>query len=152
MLLFRIAKKGYIRDLSGAGARLYGGRWNHKGASILYTSETRALSILEYLVHVDFTNLPTDLGIATLKAPDDLPLVEIAPSVLPTHWRDWPPPEALADIGTQWALSRQSLLLRVPSSVVDKEFNVLINATHPDIRRITIINTEDYRFDERLSP
>ncbi len=152
MLLFRIAKKEYIRDLSGSGARLYGGRWNRKGVSIIYTSETRALSTLEYLVHVDFTNLPPGLSIAALKVPDELSPVEIDHLVLPENWRKWPPPGELADIGNEWALSGESLLLRVPSAVVDNEFNVLINATHPDIRSVTIINVEDYRVDERLFP
>jgi RES domain-containing protein len=152
MLLFRIAKKEHIRDLSGIGARLYGGRWNHKGVSVIYTSETRALSTLEYLVHVDFTNYPTDLAIASLKVPDGVIPAEIAPSALPTDWRNFPPPETLADIGTQWARSRQSLMLRVPSAVVDSEFNILINAAHPDIRLIDIINIDDYSFDPRLLP
>ena len=152
MLLFRIAKKEYIRDLSGAGARLYGGRWNRKGSSIIYTSETRALSTLEYLVHVDFTNLPPGLSLATLELPDDLLPVEIDPLGMPANWREWPPPGGLADIGTEWALSGESLLLRVPSAVVDNEFNILVNATHPDIRRIAVVNVEDYRFDERLFP
>ncbi|MCI0493899.1 RES family NAD+ phosphorylase, partial [candidate division KSB1 bacterium] len=41
-----------MNDLTGTGARQYGGRWNHKGTGIIYTSESRSLAILEYLVHV----------------------------------------------------------------------------------------------------
>lgn len=47
MRVYRIAKTKYIRDLSGTGARIYGGRWNKKGLGILYTSENRALATVE---------------------------------------------------------------------------------------------------------
>ncbi|MDH3556285.1 MAG: RES family NAD+ phosphorylase, partial [Deltaproteobacteria bacterium] len=43
MVVYRIAKEKYIRDLAGTGARLSGGRWNNKGVGILYASESRAL-------------------------------------------------------------------------------------------------------------
>ncbi len=52
MIVYRIAKTKYINDFSGSGARLYGGRWNHKGVGIIYTSGTRSLATVEYLVHV----------------------------------------------------------------------------------------------------
>ena len=44
MRLFRIAKTHYINDLSGAGARANGGRWNRVGVGLLYTSPSRALA------------------------------------------------------------------------------------------------------------
>ncbi|NIR50304.1 RES family NAD+ phosphorylase [candidate division KSB1 bacterium] len=63
MKVYRIARSAYIEDLSGTGARLYGGRWNHKGTSIVYTSKNRALATVEYLVHVSLAILPTDLSL-----------------------------------------------------------------------------------------
>src|SRR5699024_12459459 len=51
MQLYRLAKEEYIRDLSGTGARLYGGRWNKKGMPMLYTSEHRSMALLELFVH-----------------------------------------------------------------------------------------------------
>lgn len=47
MRLFRIAKTHYINDLSGAGARANGGRWNRVGVGLLYTSPSRALATVE---------------------------------------------------------------------------------------------------------
>jgi RES domain-containing protein len=126
----------YIRDLLGTGARIYGGRWNQKGVGILYTSENRALATVEYLVHVPLSIVPGDLSIATIQIPDDISPKEIAISDLPANWRDYPAPPELAELGTQWALTNETLLLRVPSAVVEGEFNILINPLHPDIKHV----------------
>ena len=70
MIVFRIAKKKWIKDLSGTGAKLTGGRWNPKGYPVIYCAATSSLAILEKLVHVDFDLLPDDLYIAELEIPD----------------------------------------------------------------------------------
>ena len=43
MQVYRIAQKAFINDLSGEGARLFGGRWNRRGIPLLYTAESRSL-------------------------------------------------------------------------------------------------------------
>ena len=93
MRVYRIAKTKYIRDLSGTGARMYGGRWNKKGVGILYTSENRALATVEYLVHVSSSIVPAELSIAMIQIPDDISPKEISISDLPANWRDYPAPE-----------------------------------------------------------
>ena len=80
MKVHRIASAKYADDLSGTGARIYGGRWNHKGTSIVYTS----------------------------------------------------------------------LLLRVPSAIIEEEFNVLINPLHPDIKYVSIESIKEFRLDPRI--
>lgn len=150
MLVYRIAKTKYIHDLSGSGARLYGGRWSRKGIGIIYTSENRALATVEYLVHVPLSLVPGDISIATLKIPNGIAPKEISISGLPANWRDYPAPPELAEIGTRWALSNDTLLLRVPSAVVEHECNTLINPSHPDMKHVSISQTERYRFDVRL--
>lgn len=150
MVVYRIARKKYIKDISGNGARSYGGRWNHKGVGIIYTSENRALATVEYLVHVPLSIVPTNLSIVSIEIPDDIMPKEISTSDLPVNWRYYPSPLELAEIGTQWALANNTLLLRVPSAVVEKECNILINPSHPDIQRVTIFDIDDCRFDGRL--
>jgi RES domain-containing protein len=140
--VYRIAKTPYIHDLTGMGARLYGGRWNHKGVGIVYTAESRALATVEYLVHVPLSLIPRDLSMATLHIPDWITSKTIALVNLPANWRDYPAPPVLADLGTEWALSRETLLLRVPSAVVEHEWNILINPLHPDMPHVTIAQVD----------
>ena len=150
MVVYRIAKTGHIHDVSGIGARTYGGRWNNKGTAIIYASENRALATVEYLVHVPLSLVPSDISIASLKIPDGIIPKEISLPDLPVRWRDYPAPPELAEIGTQWALTNDTLLLRVPSAVVEHEFNILINPLHPDMKRVAIPRIEEFRFDIRL--
>ena len=150
MFLYRISKNAYIRDLTGAGARLYGGRWNHRGVPLIYTSESRSLATVEYLVHLSLPEAPRDLSMATLEVPDDIAPEPLGLSLLPRNWRESPAPVKLADLGTEWARSRTSLLLRVPSAVIEHEHNMLINPAHDGMYRVELVKVEPYQFDERL--
>jgi len=47
---------------TGEGARLYGGRWNHAGIPLVYTSETLSLAALELFVHLDCDVAPDHLA------------------------------------------------------------------------------------------
>jgi RES domain-containing protein len=150
MFVYRIAKTEYIHDLSGTGAKVYGGRWSKKGIGIIYTSENRALATVEYLVHVPLSLFPGNISIATLKILDGIAPKEISISGLPANWRDYPAPPELAEIGTRWALANDTLLLRVPSAVVEHEWNILINPSHPDMKHVSISQTERFSLDARL--
>jgi RES domain-containing protein len=150
MLLYRIAKTSYVRDLTGFGAKLYGGRWNHRGTAVIYTSETRALATIEYLVHVSMQTIPRDLSMAVLGVPDDSISERVPAQSLPKNWRDFPAPPELADLGTRWAHSGRSLLLLVPSAVVPEEHNVLLNPLHSDMKHVAFRKMEPYEMDQRL--
>ena len=132
------------------GARLYGGRWNNKGIGLVYTSENRSLATVEYLVHVPISIIPENLSIASIEIPIMITQKDVLPGRLPRYWRDYPSPPQLADLGTKWASSNETLLLRVPSAVVENEFNILINPQHPDMKLISISKIEKFRFDTRL--
>ena len=150
MEVYRIAKASFSMDLTGLGARLNGGRWNRKGTEMVYTSESRALASLEFLVHVPFSLLPPDLMIISIDIPSGLSIEHVSLTDLPTNWRSSPAPAALAEFGSTWAKSNRSLILRVPSAIVDAEFNILINPNHPDIREIIIKKIEACSIDSRL--
>lgn len=151
MVVFRVARKSFVKDLSGEGARLYGGRWNPKGVSVVYASESRALAVLEYYVHADPAFLPIDLALASILIPDGASRKELRIEDLPRDWRGYPAPVELARVGGEWAKAREALLLFVPSAVVPRERNVLLNSSHPAMSDVSVVDVEDYFFDARLS-
>ncbi len=151
MIVYRIARTIYINDLTGIGARLYGARWSKSGIGVIYTSESRSLATVEYLVHTPISYAPKKLSIASIKIPDNIKLKKINISELPANWRNDPAPEELAEIGMQWVLSNKTLMLHVPSAVVEHEFNIIINTLHPDMKRVRISNVKEYSLDDRLS-
>lgn len=150
MILFRIAKTEFIRDLSGTGPRLYGGRWNPKGIGVIYTSESRALAALELFVHLSRTVIPPSFSLASIEIPDTASMKKITPEELPRNWRTYPAPIKLASLGASWIQSKETLLLRVPSVIMPPEGNILINPAHPQMTGVRIIKVETYSPDSRL--
>lgn len=150
MIVYRIAKNAYSRDLSGTGPRLYGGRWNPKGVSVVYTSETRSLAVLEFYVHLSRAVILPGLCLVSIKIPDRVSSKEITVADLPKDWRAYPAPPELAALGAKWIRSGESLLLCVPSAVMPPECNILINPAHPEMKNVQIIEIEKYILDKRL--
>lgn len=148
--LYRISATEHIKDLSGTGARIYGGRWNNAGYPIVYSSGSRSLAALEFLVHVPMALAPDNLSIAEIIITDKVKRESITTNKLPSNWRDYPAPEQLAEIGTKWIKSKSSLLLDIPSAVVDQEINTLINPLHPDMKHVNPAKVEKFYFDSRL--
>src|SRR5207302_6712152 len=95
-------------------------------------SSTLALAQLEALVHVDRADAPRDLVAIELSLPARVPVEELDPRDLPRGWRRYPAPAALATIGTEWVRSLRTAVLRVPSAVVPREFNYVVNPAHTD--------------------
>ncbi len=67
----------------------------------------------------------------------------------PPNWRALDSPEA-ALAGGAWAASKRTALLRVPSALVPREANYVINPLHPDAARITVGAPEPLEWDARL--
>ena len=141
--LFRISTSKHINDITGTGARMYGGRWNHAGYPVVYTSDSRSLAALEFLVHVPMAFAPENLSIVEINIQENIERESINESQLPLNWRNYPAPEQLANLGTNWIKSKSSLLLEIPSSVVEKEVNTLINPLHPDIKFVNLSNIDN---------
>jgi len=148
--LFRICNSEHINDISGTGARIYGGRWNHPGYPVVYSSGSRSLAVLEFLVHVPMALAPQNLSIVEINIQNNGKRKLITENQLPSNWRDYPAPEQLATIGTNWIKANSSLLLDIPSAVVDKEINTLINPLHPDIKHVNVATKEKFFFDSKL--
>jgi RES domain-containing protein len=148
MLLYRLTKCIYANDLSGAGARLYGGRWNSEGKSMMYLASSRSLAVLEALVHLSPTNMPNDYCMATIEAPDDVDTIN--EKLLPKGWQDHPDLDMLKYIGNAFLAERKSLLFKVPSAIVDGEYNYLLNPMHATVKKVKLKTVQPFNFDSRL--
>lgn len=148
MDLYRITQHKYAKDLMGNGARLYGGRWNSEGLYALYTSSTRALALLEILVHTSFRHIEAkQYSILTITIPNP---VEFAITELDSS-EEWKQNmDVTQGIGNRFLRSNNSLLLRVPSIVVEQEYNYLLNPMHPSMEDVRITATLPLYIDNRF--
>ncbi len=150
MIVFRICNTVYSNDISGNGAKMYGGRWNNKGVPVLYTSSTRALAALEILVHISTNNVqPIDFSILSIFLPENS-IDEIPFTALKTEIDKNGLNSNFKFIGDNWIKSNSSLLLKVPSIVIPEEYNYLVNPLHKNFNKVKIVENKLFRFDNRL--
>jgi len=140
-------------DLSGAGAKATGGRWNSAGVAMVYTSQTRALACLETVVHLNAVGLPLNRYLVALTIPDALwaAAQRTTAASLSVGWDAEPPGRVSIQFGDTWIATGSSALLFVPSVIVPEEFNVLINPGHPDSAAITAVKVRKWLYDTRLA-
>lgn len=148
MNIYRLTIGEYVNDLSGTGSKLFGGRWNSVGLNAIYTTENISLAILEVLVHVKKYNCPIDYHLLTISVPDNIKPTIITTGKLKKNWKD--DPAYTQFMGDEFIKSKQSLVLKVPSVIVDQENNFILNPTHSDAPKIKIISTRLFKFDKRL--
>ncbi|HEY8226028.1 MAG TPA: RES domain-containing protein [Pyrinomonadaceae bacterium] len=151
MFAWRLTRKAHAdKPLDGEGARRYGGRWNHPGTAVVYTSESLSLAVLEYLVNLSIIDLPDDLVSIQFEFSETLSRSEVRVKDLPATWRTYPAVEELKDIGDEWVRLTRTAILVVPSAVIPNERNYVINAAHPESQEIVVIAAEPFALDPRL--
>lgn len=148
MILFRMAIAKFKDDLSGTGAKIYGGRWNNPGYPALYCTKSISLAVLEILVRTGVQILPPDYYIINLKIPDNISLKTMFKKNLKKDWKtDF---EYTQQMGTDFLIRKDFVGLAVPSVIVDEEQNFLLNPLHPDFKKVVKVSTEQFIFDKRL--
>lgn len=146
MLAFRIAHYKYAHSLSVSG---FEGRWNSKGKLVLYASENIATSLLENIIYRTGTGFNSDYKIMVIYHPEEH-IEQIITSNLPKDWRSMESYDQLQKIGDSWYDEQRSLCLKVPSSILPDNYNVIFNTTHPEFKNVKLIDVLDYEPDERL--
>lgn len=150
MLLWRICRRRYAASAwSGEGARLFGGRWNSPGTSVVYTSTSLALAAIETFVHLEPNLRPADLVSIAVELSDDLPTSRITPAALPTDWARRRG-DSLREFGDGWLRAAETVALYVPSAAIRGEWNVLLNPAHPAFRKIRSERPRPFKFDLRM--
>ena len=147
MTLYRLTTGNFANNISGEGAKIYGGRWNSVGIPVVYFSEFISLSILEILVRTDKLNSPAAYTLLSVQIPEN-PVKSIELKKLKPGWQAHI--EYTRWIGEEFLKENQTLALKVPSAIVPHEHNFLINPLHPDFKKVKIINTELLELDKRL--
>ncbi|MBI9070109.1 MAG: RES family NAD+ phosphorylase [Melioribacteraceae bacterium] len=153
--LWRIEKRKYIDSfLLGEGSRLYPGRWNKLGTPIVYTSDSMSLAAWEKYVHISRVTpgkIPmcnVDLVALEISAPDDIITADV--SNLGYDWMRLNNIKITQVLGSEWYHSKASLLLEVPTAIMPRGVNYLINSSHPLVKDIKIKNVIDFKFDIRI--
>ena len=152
MLAYRLVKERWAATaLDGSGARAYGGRWNSPGTAMLYASQSIALAALELLVHLRRDQILASYRLFTLEIPDPS-VLRIVDSDLPADWRAYPLPVSTARLGDGWVASGRSVALLVPSTIIPREYNLLISPAHPDFASVAQdAASEHFGYDPRLA-
>ena len=147
--LWRLVRPDFAPGLDGRGAERYGGRWNSPGLPAVYCASHLSLAVLEYFVH-----LPPEL-----RRRDSLPrmtAVELrldGDSVETVGDDDL---DRLDDLtwcrarGDDWLERGEALALTVPSVVVPRERNVILNPRQGEFGRVSVVGVERYSFDPRM--
>ena len=147
---WRIVKSRRTRSaFDGEGARLYGGRWNSPGTRMVYVAGSVSLAVLEVLVHLGDVGVLTSYSLCAVEFEDGL-IEPLDRSKLPADWRSYPAPPGSREIGDAWVKGGSSVILEVPSAVVERESNYLINPAHPDFASVNVGEPEPFEFDSRL--
>jgi RES domain-containing protein len=133
---------------TGVGGLYAARRWNHLGTAMVYCATSPALAALEFFVNLEPNEAPDDLLLGEATIPDDL-VEQLKLDLLPADWRELNN-LVCRDLGSGWAASGRSVALRVPSAVVDGDWNVLLNPRHTDFSKVELAALKPFRYDERM--
>jgi RES domain-containing protein len=116
----------------------------------IYTAATLSLAALEVLVHVDTDLVPNDYVAFAVDIPDDVSIETFAETeselvYLTTHFS-----LNCQRYGSEWLESGRSAVLEVPSVIIPKEKNYILNPFHYHFSHLQIYPADPFRFDNCL--
>ena len=146
MRLWRLTR---FPELDGKGGAFTAARWHEQGLHVLYTATQPAGALIEVLCHLDVEpdEIPDGYHLVGMDVPDAVINRALVPK-LPVAWAD--DIDKTRALGSAWLRKDKSLLYRVPSAIIDQTWNYLMNPRHTDLKSISVIYEQEFRFDERL--
>lgn len=149
LLLYNIRKAQYANALVASGAA---NRWNRTDEFVIYTGSSASLATLELVVHRSGIRVDQTYKLLIIEAkagPKDITTIDL--DQLPANWKSIQSYPELQALGSEWYQAQKTLLLKVPSAVLPRESNYIINTRHPDFAsKIKIKETELFVWDSRL--
>lgn len=148
--LWRVCHIRYARLLDGGGGLVAPGRWHRAGVPIVYGADTPSLAILEVLANysVNPGEFPDSLALVEIEAPVTAPIARAELDGLPADWENHQPLTQAK--GHEFLEARAAVILSVPSVVVPRQSNFLINPLHPAAVDIKVVDVQENPFDPRL--
>lgn len=149
MIVYRIARAEFC-DLSGEGAKQFGGRWNLPGYAAVYASSSVSSALLERLT-VDPELFAAEryvlYSIMEIDCPDEW-IYQPKLSDLPVGWDAIPPSKVSQEFGT--ALLKQGrLCFAVPSVVDSSSLNYVINPQASNSKKLKY-KLRPLKLDQRI--
>ena len=136
-------------SLSGEGGMRASARWHSRGRPVVYLAESPAGAMLETLVHLKGRRdkLPRTYTLLAIVAPETMSTER---RVIPANaeWKNdlsWS-----REQGDEWLGSGRTALLEVPSVILPRSRNFLLNPLHADAKLIHVEETITDFYDERL--
>ncbi len=145
LLLYRICLAEYADKLVASGKP---GRWNREGEQMIYTAGSMALACLENLVHRSGAALHAAFSVITLFIPPDISIFSIQEKKLGPDWEK--KLSLTRQTGSNWLRKNETAILKVPSAIIQAEFNFLLNPLHTNFEAIKIVHKQPFNFDQRL--
>ncbi len=149
MIVYRLTTQKYKDEISGKGAEINGGRWNNKGRQVIYTGESRALCTTKIAVHTPLGIVPMDYYLQIIELPR-VKMFEVSTRKLNPNWRNFPHETSTKLIGDKFIDGRKYLIMKVPSAVIQDEYNYLVNPNHKYYSKVKLLKVEKFEFDKRL--
>ena len=147
MIVYRITTDKWCRNLKASGNSA---RWNSRGSFMIYAAGSRALACLENIVHRSGEMSGKIYKVMFIEIPTSLQIQEIKKASLHKDWKNLTNYSYCQQMGNQWLKEGSSAILKVPSVIIDEEFNYLINPQHHQFKKIKLANVEEFSFDIRF--
>lgn len=105
---------------------------------------------LEYSVNLSAYEIPKLLSFTLLEIPDN-EIYEVNINDLPQGWNSFPAPTISRIFGNALLTGNNKAIIKIPSTIITKEFNYLLNPNHKNSFKFKIVDIEDFVYDDRIN-
>ena len=148
MIVYRISHAKYANSLNSSGAA---NRWIRAFQFVIYCSENISLCALELLAHTSGIRPAGEFKIMEIEILHPVGIKSIDAKALPKGWHQLHSYSHTQAIGSDWYDSKSSLCLKIPSAIIQSEYNYIINTQHPHfLKKIKLKETRNFFWDNRF--
>ncbi|MEQ8926760.1 MAG: RES family NAD+ phosphorylase [Fulvivirga sp.] len=147
MIVYRIVHAEFANKIVASGRPA---RWNSAGTFVIYTASSRSLACLENLVHRGGEGLNAQFRTLVIEIPETMVIKQVGANELPKNCHTFKSQQHTRLIGDKWAALQETCVMQVPSVIIPEESNYLINPQHKDFKKIKLLGTEEFLFDNRF--